>query len=41
MVFETNATGTFTDGHLYIWHVQLITAFGWRIFQSVGESQKS
>jgi hypothetical protein len=26
MAFQTNASGTFREGHFYIWHIYLITA---------------
>jgi hypothetical protein len=34
MVIQANASGTFLEGHSYIWHIYLIIAFGCRIFQS-------
>jgi hypothetical protein len=39
MVFQTNASGTFQDSHLYTSHVYLIPAFGYHIFQSFGRTQ--
>jgi hypothetical protein len=27
------------EGHLYIWHIYLVTAFGCRIFQSLGRGK--
>jgi hypothetical protein len=41
MAFQMNAPGTFQEGHRYTWHIYLITAFGYQIFQSLGRKQKS
>jgi hypothetical protein len=41
MVFQTNEIDIFQEGHLYIWHIYLITAFGCGIFRSLGKTQKS
>jgi hypothetical protein len=34
-----NASAIFQEGHWYIWHIYLITAFGCPIFQSLGRKQ--
>jgi hypothetical protein len=33
MVFQTNASGTFQEDHLYILHIYLVTVFGYCIFK--------
>jgi hypothetical protein len=43
MAFQMNASGTFQEGHLYIYifiHIYIITTFGFPIFQSLETKQK-
>jgi hypothetical protein len=40
LVFETNALGIFQEDHWYIWHIYLIIAFSYPIFQSLGRKKK-